>query len=382
MPNWLLPENIADVLPSEARKIEELRRAMLDRFRVYGYELVMPPMLEYIESLFTGSGHDLDLRTFKLVDQLSGRTMGLRADITPQVARIDAHLLNRTGVTRLCYAGSILLTRPRGLLSTREPFQIGAEMFGHASLEADLEIQELLLHCLRLAGLKQVRLDLCHAGVLEALLEGVPQAQALEADLFGVLAAKDVPQLVALTAGLEPKVRDALLALPQLYGDARVLDEARRRLPALPRLSAALDDLAFLAAQGGEAVVTIDLADLAGYQYHSGVMFAAYVDGVPNAVARGGRYDKVGLAFGRVRPATGFSLDLREVAGVSPLEARSNAVLAPWNNDPALRAAIAALRDAGEVVIQALPGHEHDHEEFACDRVLVEQKGRWIVTAR
>lgn len=382
MPNWLLPENIADVLPSEARKIEELRRAMLDRFRVYGYELVMPPMLEYIESLFTGSGHDLDLRTFKLVDQLSGRTMGLRADITPQVARIDAHLLNRSGVTRLCYAGSVLLTRPRGLLSTREPFQIGAEMFGHASLEADLEIQELLLHCLRLAGLTRVRLDLCHAGVLEALLAGVPQADALEAELFGVLAAKDVPQLETLTATLEPTVRDALRALPQLYGDAGVLDEARRRLPALPRLEAALDDLAFLAAQGGEAIVTIDLADLGGYQYHSGVMFAAYVDGVPNAVARGGRYDKVGLAFGRVRPATGFSLDLREVARVSPLQARSNAVLAPWSNDPALRAAVAALREAGEVVIQALPGHEHDQEEFACDRVLVQRDDRWVVVAR
>ncbi|AKJ67419.1 ATP phosphoribosyltransferase regulatory subunit [Pandoraea thiooxydans] len=382
MPNWLLPENIADVLPSEARKIEELRRAMLDRFRAYGYELVMPPLLEYTDSLFTGTGHDLDLRTFKLVDQMSGRTMGLRADITPQVARIDAHLLNRTGVTRLCYAGSVLLTRPRGLLTTREPLQIGAEIFGHASIEADLEIQELLLFCLRQSGLKQVRLDLCHAGVLEALLESVPKAEALESALFGVLAAKDVPQLEAITASLPSPVRDALRALPHLYGDVGILDEARRRLPAHPKLHAALDDLAFLAGQGGDATVTVDLADLRGYQYHSGVMFSAYVDGVPNAIALGGRYDKVGQAFGRVRPATGFSMDLREVAGVSPVEARSNAILAPWSQSPGLREAIATLRQAGEVVIQALPGHETDLEEFACDRALIERDGAWQVVDR
>ncbi|TAL54771.1 ATP phosphoribosyltransferase regulatory subunit [Pandoraea sp.] len=382
MPNWLLPENIADVLPSEARKIEELRRAMLDRFRAYGYELVMPPLLEYTESLFTGTGHDLDLRTFKLVDQMSGRTMGLRADITPQVARIDAHLLNRRGVTRLCYAGSVLLTQPRGLLTTREPLQIGAEIFGHASIEADLEIQELLLFCLHQAGLKQVRLDLCHAGVLEALLEAVPKAEALESALFGVLAAKDVPQLEAITASLAGPVRDALRALPYLYGDVGILDEARRRLPAHPKLHAALDDLAFLAGQGGDAAVTIDLADLRGYQYHSGVMFSAYVDGVPNAIALGGRYDKVGQAFGRVRPATGFSMDLREVASVSPVAARSSAILAPWSQSSGLREAIAALRQAGEVVIQALPGHETDLEEFACDRTLVERDGAWRVIER
>ncbi|VVD88740.1 ATP phosphoribosyltransferase regulatory subunit [Pandoraea anhela] len=386
MPNWLLPENIADVLPSEARKIEDLRRLMLDRFRTYGYELVMPPMLEYVESLLTGTGHDLDLRTFKLVDQLSGRTMGLRADITPQIARIDAHLLNRKGVTRLCYAGSVLFTRPRNLLATREPFQIGAEIFGHSGLEADLEIQELLLFCLQLAGLKQIRIDLCHAGVLEALLEGVPAAEAIESQLFGALATKDVPQLQELTCDLPEHVRTALLSLTTLYGEpAETLARARKVLPDLPGVTSALDDLAYLAASqghGGSAVLSIDLADLRGYQYHSGVMFAAYVDGIPNAIARGGRYDKVGQAFGRDRPATGFSLDLRELAAISPVEARSNAILAPADDVPGLRAKIESLRDAGEVVIRMLPGHAQDFEEFTGDRVLVEKDGQWVVTPR
>jgi len=379
MSTWLLPENIADVLPSEARKIEELRRRLLDRFRAYGYEMVMPPLLEYLESLLTGSGRDLNLRTFKLVDQLSGRTLGLRADMTPQVARIDAHLLNRQGVTRLCYAGNVLHTRPRGLHATREQIQIGAEIYGHAGLEADLEIQQLMLDALRLAGLAKVRLDLCHAGVLSALFEADPAAAALGDALYEALAGKDVPRLAELTANLAPLARDALRALPSLYGDASVLDEARKRLPSLPGIARALDDLAFLVAGVEGAEVMIDLADLGGYSYHSGVMFSAYVDGVPNAVARGGRYDKVGEAYGRARAATGFSLDLREVARISPVEARSSAILAPWRHDEALRAAVAALRDAGEIVIQALPGHEHDMDEFACDRVLVERNGTWVV---
>jgi ATP phosphoribosyltransferase regulatory subunit len=381
MSTWLLPENIADVLPSEARKIEELRRRLLDRFRAYGYEMVMPPLLEYIESLLVGSGRDLDLRTFKLVDQLSGRTLGLRADMTPQVARIDAHLLNRQGVTRLCYAGNVLHTRPRGLHATREQIQIGAEIYGHAGLEADLEIQQLLLDALRLAGLSKVRLDLSHAGVLAAIFEADPAASALGDALYEALAGKDVPRLAELTANLQPVSRDALRALPSLYGDASVIDEARKRLPALPGIARALDDLAFLMGEIEGAELMLDLADLGGYAYHSGVMFSAYVDGVPNAVARGGRYDKVGEAYGRARAATGFSLDLREVARISPVEARSTAVLAPWRHDEALRAAVAALRDAGEVVIQALPGHEHDMDEFACDRVLVERDGVWVVEA-
>ncbi|GLU34625.1 ATP phosphoribosyltransferase regulatory subunit [Trinickia caryophylli] len=382
MSTWLLPENIADVLPSEARKIEELRRALLDRFRTYGYEMVMPPLLEYLESLLTSGGNDLDLRTFKLVDQLSGRTLGLRADTTPQVARIDAHLLNRQGVTRLCYAGSVLHTRPRGLHATREQIQVGAEIYGHAGLEADVEIEQLMLDVLHLAGFQEIRLDLCHAGVLGALLAREPAAAQIGEALYEALAGKDVARLAELTEGLVAPARDALRKLPTLYGDASVLDEARGCLPPWPEIARALDDLAFLAAQVEGAQVTVDLADLRGYAYHSGVMFSAYVDGVPNAVARGGRYDHVGQAYGRARPATGFSLDLREIARISPVEARSSAILAPWRHDELLRASVAALRDAGEVVIQALPGHDDDLDEFAFDRVLVERDGQWIVQAR
>lgn len=382
MSTWLLPENIADVLPSEARKIEELRRALLDRFRTYGYEMVMPPLLEYLESLLTGGGSDLNLRTFKLVDQLSGRTLGLRADTTPQVARIDAHLLNRQGVTRLCYAGSVLHTRPRGLHATREQIQIGAEIYGHAGLEADLEVQQLMLDALRLAGIGDVRLDLCHAGVLLALFERDAAAAARGETLYEALAGKDVPRIAELTQDLDPIVRDALRALPSLYGDASVIELARQRLPQWPAIAHALDDLAFLAAHVDGAHVAVDLADLRGYAYHSGVMFSAYVEGVPNALARGGRYDHVGQAYGRARPATGFSLDLREIARISPIEARSSAILAPWKHDDRLRERVAELRDSGEVVIQALPGHDHALDEFAFDRVLVERDGAWLVQAR
>jgi ATP phosphoribosyltransferase regulatory subunit len=382
MSTWLLPENIADVLPSEARKIEELRRALLDRFRTYGYEMVMPPLLEYLESLLTGGGSDLNLRTFKLVDQLSGRTLGLRADTTPQVARIDAHLLNRQGVTRLCYAGSVLHTRPRGLHATREQIQIGAEIYGHAGLEADLEVQQLMLDVLRLAGIENVRLDLCHAGVLLALFERDAAAAARGEALYEALAGKDVPRIAELTHDLDPAVRDALRALPSLYGDASIIAQARRQLPQWPAISQALDDLEFLVAHVDGAHAAIDLADLRGYAYHSGVMFSAYVDGVPNALARGGRYDHVGQAYGRARPATGFSLDLREIARISPIEARSSAILAPWKHDDLLRECVAKLRDAGEVVIQALPGHDHALDEFAFDRVLVLRDGAWRVEAR
>ena len=382
MPNWLLPENIADVLPSEARKIEELRRLMLDNFRLYGYELVMPPLLEYLESLLTGAGEDTDLRTFKLVDQLSGRMLGLRPDMTTQVARIDAHLLNRASVTRLCYAGSVLHTRPSGLHATREPLQIGAEMYGHAGLEADAEIQELALASLALAGFTDVRLDLTHVGVLRALLENCPAAKKDEAKLYAALRAKDVPDLRALTADYAPLVRDALLALPNLYGDIDVLKKAREVLPDLPGIARALAELAALAASAiGRAQVAIDLADLRGYQYESGAMFALYVPGLPNAVVRGGRYDHVGEAFGRARPATGFSLDLRELARLLPTAERKHSIRAPWGNAPELKEKIAELRKSGEVVIQSMPGHSHELDEFECDRALVldEHGSNWIL---
>ena len=379
MPNWLLPENIADVLPSEARKIEELRRVIIDNFHLYGYELVMPPMLEYLESLLAGAGQDMDLRTFKLIDQLSGRALGVRADMTTQVARIDAHLLNRTSITRLCYCGSVLHTRPIGLHATREPLQIGAEIYGYAGLEADAEIQELALASLALAGFTHVRLDLCHVGVLRALIKSDANAQKDERALYTSLRAKDVPALEEITLAYGADTRRALLALPGLYGDAEVIARARAVLPKLPGISQALDELTALVKLAGDASVTIDLADLGGYQYESGAMFAIYVPGLPNAVARGGRYDHVGEAFGRARPATGFSMDLRELARLLPAAAPKRAIRAPWGREPLLRTKISALRKAGEVVIQSLSGHENDQDEFECDRVLVLEDGNWII---
>ncbi|MDO9192277.1 MAG: ATP phosphoribosyltransferase regulatory subunit [Undibacterium sp.] len=379
MPNWLLPESIADVLPSEARKIEDLRRVLLDNFRRYGYELVMPPLLEYIESLLTGAGQDMDLRTFKLVDQLSGRTMGVRADMTTQVARIDAHLLNRVSVTRLCYAGSVLHTRPSGLQATREPIQIGAEIYGHAGLEADAEIQELVIASLSLANISEVRLDLCHVGVLRALLESDPQAKKREAELFTLLGSKDLPALELITKNFSPDVRNALLELPNLYGDISVLGRARKLLPQLSGIASALDELEYLVKLLGNTHVTVDLADYRGYHYHSGVMFNAFAPGLPNAVARGGRYDHVGEAFGRARPATGFSLDLRELARLMPVAERKDAILAPWSQDSSLLKKIKDLRGAGEVVIQSLPGHESEQDEFDCNRAVVFDGSQWIL---
>lgn len=375
---WLLPEYIEDILPPEAARIERLRARLLELFRVNGYRLVIPPMLEYVESLLTGTGHDLDLRTFKLVDQLSGRMMGVRADITPQVARIDAHLLNEEGVTRLCYAGSVLHTRPRGLDATREPLQIGAELYGHPGIESDLEIQRLLARALEACGLSHARLDLGHVGVFRALCRGAGVSPELEAELHGALEAKDVPQLRSLVAPLQATTREALLKLPQLYGDARMLERARNELPAYPEIAAALDDLSRLSADNGFAV-GIDLADLRGYHYHSGVVFAAYVQGLANAVALGGRYDDVGRGFGRARPATGFSMDLRDLARVVAAPPERGTIRAPCADDDRLQAEIEKLRAAGEVVVAELPGESTCHA--GCDRELARVAGKWKVRA-
>ena len=377
--HWTLPEYIADVLPPEAQRIEVLRRLLLDTFRVHGYELTMPPLLEYVESLLTGTGHDMDLRTFKLVDQISGRTMGLRADITPQVARIDAHLLNREGVTRLAYCGSVLHTLPAGLTVTREPLQIGAEIYGHAGIEADLEIQNLLLTALRLAGAGRARLDLGHVGVFRALIEMAGLPAEMAETVFSLIRSKDLPGLKQATAQIEPKLRDALMRLPRLYGGVEVIAAARRELPVHPSINAALKDLETLAAAMPAAQASIDLAELRGYQYHSGVVFAAYVDGFPNAIARGGRYDEVGKVFGRARPATGFSLDLRELAGFIPSQAQCVGILAPWQTDTALQAKITELRSAGEMVVLALPGHDKASWAPCCNRELIQRDGAWVV---
>ena len=387
MNRWLLPENIADVLPSEARKIEDLRRILLDRFQAYGYELVMPPMLEYLDSLLTGSGQDLNLKTFKLVDQISGRTLGLRADMTPQVARIDAHLLNRQGVTRLCYAGSILHTRAAAGSSSREQLQLGAEIYGHAGWEADLEIQALLNDVLNMSQVGEITLDMSHAGLLTAILGNfVPKSDSLDA-LYSALQTKDLPALNLVLQDWPADVKSAVLALATLSGSPqKVLDQARQNLPKTADVKAALDELerlcAAIAGLPNSPQLNLDLSDLKGYQYHSGVMFAAYVEGLPVAIARGGRYDMVGKAFGRSRPATGFSLDIMTLARISKKDSRKTAILAPWSNDQTLSQEIAQLRSQGQVVIQLLPGHEQDGDEFYCDRELVNQKGAWVIKTR
>ena len=313
---WLLPEYIEDILPAEAARIERLRRAILDLFAAARYELVMPPLIEYVDSLLTGTGHDLDVRTFKVVDQLSGRMMGLRADITPQVARIDAHLLNRKGVTRLCYCGSVLHTRPASPGATREPLQIGAEIYGHAGVESDLEVQRLLCRALALARVRKLRLDIGHVAVFRAIVHAAKAGAALEAELFAALQKKDLPALRGLTRGLDARSRAALLLLPELYGGAEVLALAEKKLPAIAPVKRALATLRALA-KACPVPASFDLAELRGYHYHSGVVFDAYCEGVAGAVARGGRYDEVGKAFGRARPATGFSIDLRSLASAA-----------------------------------------------------------------
>ena len=380
---WLLPEHIADVLPAQARHIEELRRGLLDVARSYGCELVMPPLMEHIESLLSGTGRDLDLKTFKLVDQLSGRTLGVRADATPQVARIDAHLLNRAGVTRLCYCGPVLHTRPSGIQSTREPLQFGAELYGHAGLEADLEVQDLALDCLSGAGLPGLALDLADARIVRALLAGVEPAR--RADIHAALAGKDGSLLNDLCAGLPADLRTALKALPSLYGTEDMLAEARRQLPDLPTVRAALDDLGTLARHArqahAEVRVGFDLADVGGSSYYSGARFAIYAKGSSDAIARGGRYDEVGAIFGRNRPAVGFSLDIKELAQLVPGGGGRAAVRAPWSEDAGLRAAVRRLREQGETVVCVLPGHEHEGQEFECDRELVAIAGQWALRA-
>jgi ATP phosphoribosyltransferase regulatory subunit len=380
MSRWLLPEGIADVLPHEAAQIERLRRALLDLYRGYGYEQVIPPLIEYLDSLLTGTGRDLDLRTFKLVDQLSGRQLGLRADITPQTAHIDAHILNRGGVVRLCYAGAVLHTRPAHPLAAREPLQVGAEMYGFAGLAADAEIQRLAVDSLRIAGVSRSHFDLGHTGITRALLAIDEAATARGDELLAALGAKDVPELRQLASGLGAATRDALIALTRLHGaPAEVLAAARRQLPGLPEIIRALDDLERLVRILPADIVTIDLSDLHGYRYYTGVNFAAYGGG-PSALLRGGRYDDIGRAFGRARPATGFSIDMRELTrGNGSVAARP--ILAPAVDDPTLAATGDALRARGEVVVQQL-GSEEAYDIETVPRELRRIDGQWQVVER
>jgi ATP phosphoribosyltransferase regulatory subunit len=380
---WLLPEHLADVLPAQARHIEELRRDLIDVARSYGCELVMPPLLEHIESLLSGTGRALDLRTFKLVDQLSGRTLGVRADSTPQVARIDAHLLNRAGVTRLCYCGPVLHALPAGLHSSREPLQFGAEIYGHSGLEADLEVQDLALDCLRAAGISGLMLDLGDARIVRGVLAGVMVSAEELGAVYAALAAKDTPTLRDLSRGFPEESRQALQQLVTLYGGVEVIDVARRSLPARPLITAALDNLQWLAQRVAQAHpevgIGFDLANIGSNGYYSGVRFAAYAPGSPDALAQGGRYDEIGAIFGRNRPAVGFSLDVKAVAAVSPAKPLHAAIRAPWTEDAALRSFVRSLREQGETVVRVLPGHEHEAQEFDCDRELVMTAGRWEV---
>jgi ATP phosphoribosyltransferase regulatory subunit len=386
MRNWLLPEFIEDVLPNDAARIESLRRQLLDLFKVHGYQYVIPPTLEYMESLITGTGHDLDLATFKVVDQLTGRLMGIRADMTPQAARIDAHMLNQQGVSRLCYAGTVLRTKPDGLARTREPLQLGAELFGHAGIESDIEIQRLMIAALQLLGLSELHIDFSHVGIFESLVAAGNINASLEQALYTALQSKDKALVASLAADLPADTKAALVNLCNLNGDESILYIAEKSLPKLPAIKKALADLRAVAAKicTSDVHVSFDLCELRGYNYHSGIVFAAYAKGYAGPIALGGRYDEVGLSFGRARPATGFSLDLRGAVTALPPASLPKAILAPagaGNNhdDYALDTAIGMLRVDGHIVVQALPNIAVNADEFNCDRELVLKNGKWQI---
>ncbi len=385
MRNWLLPEYIEDVLPAEAARIECMRRTLLDLFRAHGYQYVIPPMLEYMESLITGVGHDLDLATFKVVDQLTGRLMGVRADMTPQVARIDAHLLNHQDITRLCYAGSVLRTKPDGLAMTREPLQVGAELYGHAGVASDIEIQRLLIKALQAVGINQLHIDFSHVNIFGSLIAAIAIPAQLEQALYIALQSKDQSSVSQLSRHLDKTTREALLRLTELNGDKSVLVKAAKVLPAIPAIQAALASLTEVseALSDLDLTVSFDLSELRGYHYHSGIVFAAYAQGYKGPLALGGRYDEVGQVFGRARPATGFSLDLRSLVSAMPPVKTAMAIFAPASTDLSTNLSLAAkidsLRAEGHIVIQELPGSASNLAELNCDRKLAHYNSGWHV---
>jgi ATP phosphoribosyltransferase regulatory subunit len=388
---WLLPEGVEEALPEGAARLERLRREVLDLYGRWGYDLVIPPLIEYLDSLLIGAGHDLELDTFKLVDQLSGRMMGVRADMTPQVARIDAHRVGRAGPVRLCYLGAVVHTRPGPFGGSRSPLQLGAELYGHGGLEADLEVIELMLATLDQAGVTgAIALDLGHVGVFRRLAEASGLRERDEAELFEMLQRKSVPEIEERLAGLELPAGHAAMwrELADLHGGCEVLERARGVLaPAGEAVIDAVDHLArlgeVLAERRADVRLHFDLAELRGYHYHTGIVFAAYVGGEGEELARGGRYDGIGAAFGRARPATGFSSDLRRLAamGGAPGPAWPGAIAAPADPDPALARYVADLRASGERVIALLPGQEGGPEALGCDRRLVHRDGRWMLEA-
>jgi ATP phosphoribosyltransferase regulatory subunit len=378
---WQLPDGVEEVLPAQARTVERLRRTLLDLYRSWGYQLVIPPLMEFTDSLLIGLGHDLDLLTFKLTDQLSGRTLGVRADITPQVARIDAHSLGEEGVTRLCYAGSTLHTRPKTLMASRSPIQLGAELYGEDSLAADVEIIGLMLATLEAAGLENASLDLGHVGVYEAVLNTLTLSDEQEQTVFDALQRKSVPDLQAALGEVDDASRELVIALVDLHGDDAVLERARELFAGpVPSALDAIEAVEAVAAdirrQRPDLDIYYDLAELRGYHYHTGIVFAAYVQGHGQALANGGRYNDVGAVFGRARAATGFATDLKALMALVAFdEVEQGAIAAPESDAPALLAKVNALRAAGEVVINSLSSGM----DSRCDRQLVEKGGEWQV---
>ncbi|MBI6953459.1 ATP phosphoribosyltransferase regulatory subunit [Pseudomonas sp. TE6288] len=384
---WLLPDGIEEVLPPEAARIEIARRQVLDLFQSWGYELVVTPHIEYLESLLTGAGQDLDQRTFKVVDPQSGRLMGFRADFTPQVARIDAHTLRREGPSRLCYAGSVLHAQPRALSTSRSPIQLGAELYGDASPTSDVEVISLMLATLQLTDVADVHMDLGHVGIYRGLARAANLSGAVEQQLFDALQRKAVDEVQALTADLPKDLGNMLRALCELCGGREVLAEARVRLGRAPAsVLAALDDLLAiadrLASRYPDLPLYFDLGELRGYHYHTGVVFAVFVPGEGQSIAQGGRYDDIGADFGRARPATGFSTDLKTLVTLGRAEVvlPVGGIWMPDSSDAALWQMVCQLRNEGQRVVQALPGQPLSAAlEADCDRQLIQQDGRWQV---
>jgi ATP phosphoribosyltransferase regulatory subunit len=384
---WLLPEGINESLPEQAEALEVFRRRILDLYHSWGYELVILPFIEYLESLLTGTGHDLDLQTFKLTDQLSGRMMGVRADMTPQVARIDAHRLKRDVPTRLCYIGTVLNTRPDGFAGSRSPMQVGAELYGHAGIHSDIEVLSLMLETLAISGVATIHIDLGHVGIYRSLASESGLTAQQESGFFDMLQRKARPEIDEFLAGLKLSEahRSSLSALASLNGGLEVLQKARSILAPVAGLSDALDDIDAVAraisADYPSVELNIDLAELRGYHYQTGIVFAAYVPGQGKEIARGGRYDDIGQVFGRARPATGFSTDLKTLLSLSsaPAPGRQSAILAPSDPDPALKAVVTALRSENQRVIISLSGQEADAKAMGCSQQLIRRDGEWVL---
>jgi ATP phosphoribosyltransferase regulatory subunit len=388
---WLLPDGVEEILPNQAFKVERLRRQVLDLYHGWGYDLVIPPLVEFTDSLLSGTGSDLDLMTFKVTDQISGRMMGVRADITPQTSRMDAHSLRRNGPSRLCYAGTVLYTKPRYPLASRSPIQIGVELYGEAGLAADIEVISLMVETLQLAGLEKPQLDLGHVGVYGNLLEEAGLSKNQEATLFDLLQRKSVPELDVWVADNISDTATATMirALVDLAGDASVLDRARELFAEAPaEVELALDELQAvvdaLKVSSPDAELYLDLSELRGYHYHTGVVFAAYAPSAGQAIGNGGRYDHVGEAFGRSRPATGFNISLQALVQLSnSMNHIPSGVFAPAgeNENIAQQKVIAELRKNGERVVCGFPGQQPNYEELHCDRQLLLVDGKFQVEA-